>query len=204
MRVINNALGQTTSVSSATYIDVLKYVGTALAAIAAIMRAIPQVSNYLSRRKTTVYQTYRLRIFQMDKPVPWQNFKEHPKKWASESYRRRYFGAYRIVYGIFALATAGFFIALINDARSSSQSPSDSISLYIAIAFFGFVSIIFTKWFFDYGGKKYKQWSARKSETTFTVVGSKEDVLQHCCVALNSIGATIVKFDETQGSNCSI
>jgi hypothetical protein len=60
---VMNALEQTTSVSSATYIDVLKYAGTALAAIAAIMRAIPQVSSYLSRRKTTVYQTYRLRIF---------------------------------------------------------------------------------------------------------------------------------------------
>ena len=198
--MISNALEQTTSASSPNYIDVLKYVGTALAAVAAIMRAIPQVSSYLSRRNTMIYQSYRLRVLQMNKPAPWRNFKEHPKMWVSETYRRIYLLAFSVFFGISALFFAALFVLFIIDIRSSSHSFSSSISLYIATAFYGSLSIFCVKWSYDYGGKKYEQWSPSKKETSFTVAGSKEDVLQHCFIALNSIGAFIVNFDEAQGT----
>jgi hypothetical protein len=198
--VISNALEQTTSASPPTYIDVLKYVAAILAAVVAVTRAIPQIYSYLSRRRATIYQTYRLRIFLLDQPAPWRNFEEHPKKWASESYRRRYFRAYSISFGILALFVVANSVVLIIYVRSSSYSLSDSTWVYIAAAFYGLASVVLIKWSLDFSRADYRQWSPSKRETAFTVVGSKEDVLQHCCIALNSMGARIVKFDEEQGT----
>lgn len=195
--MISNALEQTTSGSSP--LDIFKILAAVLTAVAAVTRAIPQVSSYLSRRNTTVYQTYRLRVLQMDQPAPWRNFKEHPKKWANESYRRKYLRDYQIIFGVNALLSAALFIIFIIYAGSSSRSLSSSISSYIVAAFYGLLSISSIKSFFDYGGKKYEQWYPDKKETAFTVAGAKEDILQHCYIALNSIGAVIVGFDEAQG-----
>ena len=136
----------------------------------------------------------------MNKPAPWRNFKEHPKKSASENYRRKYLRTYSVIFAISALFLAAIFIVLIIDIKSSSHSFSSSISLYIAAAFYGSLAIFNIKCAYDYGGKKYKQWSPGKKETSFTVAGSKEDVLQHCFIAVNSIGAVIVDFDEVQGT----
>lgn len=192
-------LTQTTAVSSSAYIDILKYAGAVLAGIAGIFRGIPAVAGYLARRKARVYNTRRLRMSKLERPAPWRSFEGWPAEWASEDYRRKYWRNYRILFG-FLLVLLGFFcFLLLADAESHKHSLAGLIFLYVVAVLFGAVAIVLLKWIYELGNR-HKECSPFRREITFAVRGTREDIFQYCYIALSSMGADVVEFDEACGT----
>jgi hypothetical protein len=179
-------------------IALLGYIGSVLAGLVGILQVIPLLAEYISRRRAVIYHTRRLRIVRISRPAPWQIYK-WPAKWPSEDFRRTYWLKWKVKWSIAALFLALLSLLYFRGAQSNSGSPGVQVSLYIVSAFYLAFCLSAVAGIYNVGQRPYEKWSPVYREIKFTVAGSREDVLQHCYMSLELMGAKIVNFDETQG-----
>jgi hypothetical protein len=180
-------------------VELLKYIGSILAGVVGIMRAIPSVAGYFLRRNTVACRTRRLRIVRLSRPAPWaRNYEKWPEHWPYENFRRMYWRRKKAQYVALAVLLACISVLYVVFSAPGSESTLTLSLFYIVAALYACACLACLMIVYNIGRRPYEKWSPLRRKIEIVVAGTRADILQQCYTVLESIGAKIVIFDEIQ------